>query len=137
LKHHPKKASHLVAVSKAWGRNDTTGKFYQQCIKLPRKCLHEFAKAEDGDQFFHGKMFVQYPDGSVHLHVELLSKPKDGYRPLEVTAAPVTMVASMVNLPKDLVGGRSGREPMDLLQVAGLGGAKVLHGEYDPTFTHE
>jgi hypothetical protein len=124
LKHHPKKASRLVAVSKTWGQNDTTGKFYQQRIKLPQKCLHEFAKAEDSDQFFHGKKFVQYPDGLVHLHVELLSMPKDGYHPSEVTAAPVTMVTSMVNLPEDLVGGRGGHEPMDLSQVAGLGGAK-------------
>jgi hypothetical protein len=61
LKHHPKKAARLVAVSKTWGCSNTTGKFYEQRIKLPCKCLHEFAKAEDGDQFFHGKKFVQYP----------------------------------------------------------------------------
>jgi hypothetical protein len=67
--------------------------------------------------------------------VELLSKPKDGYRPSEVTAAPVTMIASAGNLPWELVGG--GREPMDLSQCAGLGGATILQGEYDPSFTWE
>jgi hypothetical protein len=38
LKHHPKKAARLVAVSKNWGCSDTTGKFYEQRIKLPCKC---------------------------------------------------------------------------------------------------
>jgi hypothetical protein len=127
LKHHPKRAAHLVAVSNTWGQSNMSGKFYEHHIKLPRKCLHDFAKAEDGDQFFHDKKFVQYPNGSVHLHVELLSKPKDGYRPSEVTAAPVTMIASAANLPRELVGG-GGREPMDLSQCAGLG---------DPSFTCE
>jgi hypothetical protein len=136
LKHHPKKAARLVAVSKTWGCSNTAGKFYEQRIKLTRKCLHEFAKLEDGDEFFHGKKFVQYLDGSVHLHVELLIKPKDGYCPPEVTAAPVTMIASAANLPQLLVGG-GGWEPLDLSQVAGLGGARVLQGKYNPSYTRK
>jgi hypothetical protein len=129
-KHHPKKAARLVAVSKTWGRSDTAGKFYEQCIKSTCKCLHEFAKSEDGDEFSHRK------NETVKLHVELLIKPKYGYCPPEDTVALVTMIASAANLPQSLVGG-GGWEPMDLSQVTGLGGARVLQGKYDPSYARE
>jgi hypothetical protein len=73
---------------------------------------------------------------SICSHVELLSKPKDGFRPPEVTAAPMTQIALLANFPLDTVGGRGG-DLMDLSQCIGLGGATVLQGEYDPSFTHE
>jgi hypothetical protein len=45
LKVHPKNAAQLVAVSKTWGRSDTTGKFYEHassslasvCMSLQRQ----------------------------------------------------------------------------------------------------
>jgi len=131
LKHHPKKPARLVAASKAFGRSDTTGKFHEQRIRLPRECLQEFAKASDGDEFFYGKKFVQYPDGSVHLHIELLCVPKDGFKPEEVREAPVTRVASV---PTEV----GGPQAMDTSKVYGtVSGATVLHNEFDATDVRE
>lgn len=73
LKHHPKTAAHMVAVSKIKGRSSSTeGFFYEQRIRLPRRCQREFAASTDGDELFYGKTFVEYPDGTVSLHLELL-----------------------------------------------------------------
>lgn len=83
LKHHPKCAARMVAVSKVKGRSYTDGFFYEQRIKLPRKVQHNFAKTTDGDELFFGKKFIEYPDGSVFLHVELLGERKDNYIPEE------------------------------------------------------
>lgn len=116
-----------MAVSKTFGRSETAGYFHKQRIKLPRECLFEFAKATDGDDFFHGKKFIQYPDGSVHMHVELLCKPKDGFCPSEVAAPPYTQVASGNNLPQSVVGGV---QPMDTSSFGLVGGATVLHDHY-------
>jgi hypothetical protein len=99
MKHHGKTVSRMVSVSKITERNSTKSFMYEQRISLPRSCKHNFAGNTDGDEFFHGKKFVQYPDGSVHLHVELLCESSDGYNPEEVTQKPVTHVASPANIP--------------------------------------
>jgi hypothetical protein len=99
MKHHGKTVSQMVSVSKITERKSSKSFMYEQRISLPRPCNHNFAGSTDGDKFFHGKKFVQYPDGSVHLHVELLCESTDGYHPEEVTAKPVTHVASPANIP--------------------------------------
>jgi len=90
LKHHPKIASRMVAVSKIKGRSSTEGFFYEQRIRLPRTCNYKFASKE-GCDMFHGKKFVEYPDGSVFLHVELLAETKDNYVPEERLLDPSMM----------------------------------------------
>ena len=93
LKHHSKTAARMESVSKIVSRSNTSGFFYEQRIPLPKAVKHEFAGA-DGDQFFKGKRFIQYPDGSVQLHVELLVETNDGYRPLEAQSIAVARIAS-------------------------------------------
>jgi hypothetical protein len=91
LKHHPKCAGRMVATSKVKGRSNTQGFFYEQRIPLPRKVKHEYATSMDGDDLFHGKTFVEYPDGSQFLHIELVSEVKDSYCPEERMLEPAMM----------------------------------------------
>lgn len=91
LKHHPKCAARMVAVSKVKGRSFTDGFFYEQRIRLPRKVDHKFAATTDGDELFFGKKFIEYPDGSVFLHVELIGETKDNYMPEERMLDPKLM----------------------------------------------
>jgi len=83
LKHHPKCAARMVAVSKVKGRSYTDGFFYEQRIPLPRKVQHDFATQQSGDDLFTSKKFIEYPDGSIFLHVELVAEVKDNYIPEE------------------------------------------------------
>ena len=73
----------MVASSKVKGRSVTSGFFYEQRIPLPRKCKHVLASSTDGDTFFFGKKFIEYPHGSVFLHVELVVETQDNYCPEE------------------------------------------------------
>jgi hypothetical protein len=91
LKHHPKCAGRMVAASKVKGRSITQGFFYEQHIPLPRKVKHEYATPMDGDDLFHGKTFVEYPDGSTFMHVELVGEIKDSYCPEERMLEPAMM----------------------------------------------
>lgn len=91
LKHHPKTAARMVGVSKIKGRSNTDGFFYEQRIALPRKVAHDPATASDGDELFFGKKFVEYPDQSVFLHLELVCEKKDNYIPEERMLDPSLM----------------------------------------------
>ena len=73
LKHHPKCTVHMVAVSKIKGCKKMDGFFYKQHIHLPCKVMHSVATAND-DMLFFWKKFVEYPDGSVFLHVGLVAE---------------------------------------------------------------
>lgn len=115
LKHHPKAASRMVAVSKVKGRSYTDGFFYEQRIKLPRKVQHEFATQQSGDDLFTGKKFIEYPDGSVFLHVELVAEVKDNYIPEERMLDP----KYMKSVPKT-----TGAAPMETEPTGD--GARVL-----------
>jgi hypothetical protein len=100
MKHHGKTVSRMVSISKIKGRSSADDFLYEQRIHLPRACKHNIAGISDGDEFFFGKKFIQYPDGSVHLHIELLCETSDGYHPEEVLGSnPMTHVASPANIP--------------------------------------
>ena len=111
LKIHPKSTGRMVSVSKVKGRSIVGGSggfFYEQRIRLPRKAEHAFATMQDGDDFFYGRKFVQYPDGSVHLHVELLAEKNDNYVPEEcmldpqlVKTVPTNQQQSTFTMPMD------------------------------------
>ena len=120
LQHHPKVAGHMVAVSKVKGRSNTDGFFYEQRISLPRKVRHQFAAASDGDEIFYGKKFVEYPDGSVFLHLELLCKQKDNYIPEERLLDPSLMRTAAAAAASATAGA---------MEVNG--GARVLAGDFE------
>jgi hypothetical protein len=95
LKSHPKTAAWMVAIAKVKGRSVTDAFVYEQRIPLPRKCEHEYASDAsdtDSDCLFHGKKFVQYPDGTVFLHVELVCETRDNYCPEERMLDPSMMI---------------------------------------------
>lgn len=102
LKHHPKCAARMVAVSKVKGRSFTDGFFYEQRIRLPRKVQHTVASTTDGDELFFGKKFIQYPDGSVHLHVELIGEVKDNYIPEERMLDPKMIKSPPKSVPESM-----------------------------------
>lgn len=99
MKNHGKTVARMVSVSKIIGRNDPDQFRYEQRISLPHPCKHIFASQFDGDNFFYGKKLIQKPDGSVHLHVELLCETADGYNPEEVRSIPTTHIASPASFP--------------------------------------
>ena len=85
LNTHPKAIARKISVAKIREREPTKKEvFYEQRIPLPRKCHHQFAD-NAADMFFHGKKFIKYSDGSVHLHVELLAVSGDAYEAEEAT----------------------------------------------------
>ena len=98
LKHHPKSAARMVAASKTKGCSNTEGHFYDQRIPLPRKCQHNLAACADGDELFHSKKFVEYPDGSIFLHMELLCESHDSYCPEERMLEPSMMRTAAANI---------------------------------------
>ena len=122
LKHHSKSAARMVSVAKIKGHSNTDGFFYEQRIPLSRPCKHNFAACTDGDQFFFGKKFIKYPDGSVHLHVELLCDTKDDFHPEEVRQDIIARSASAVlnNVEIDTT-----------MANGNLGGATVLQNAYN------
>jgi hypothetical protein len=42
-------------------------------IPLRRQYSLDFATSINGDPYFYGAKFVEYPDGSFHLHAELIA----------------------------------------------------------------
>lgn len=120
LKLHPKTAARIVSASKIKGRSITNGFYYEQRIRLPRSVKREFAKQNDGDKMFHGKKFIQYPDGSVHLHCELIGDTKDSYIPEERILDP-DFIKTVQNIKK--TSSNKDNDPMDVDQ------ARVLSDE--------
>ena len=99
------------------------GFFYEQRIRLPRKVQHSFAAKNDGDDMFTGKKFIEYPDGSVFLHVELIGESKDDYVPEERLLDPLMMKTPGAGAPV---------EEMDVEDVDGTTtGARELHTQDD------
>ena len=49
-------------------------------IKLPYKVKHSQASERDGCRAFNGIKFIEYNNGKVHLHVELVKDTGDDYK---------------------------------------------------------
>ena len=78
LKLHPKVIARKRSLEIISERNVMKEIMYEQRVPLGRKVHHSFADQDD-DDLFYGKKFVFYPDGSCHLHVELICDSGDGY----------------------------------------------------------
>eukprot|EP00957_Ditylum_brightwellii_P210170 15364637-Ditylum_brightwellii.AAC.1 len=68
LKRHIKTVVRMSSVSKVKGHNAMHTHDYIQCIALLWKVEFQWAKKNNGDEIFHGKQFMRYPDGTVFLH---------------------------------------------------------------------
>jgi hypothetical protein len=97
LQHHPKTAARMQAVSKIRGRSNTDGFFYEQRITLPRACEHSFAMEIDGDKFFHGKKFVQYPDRAIFSTWNFFVLPKTATIRMK-SKVPLSLVLLLLHL---------------------------------------
>jgi hypothetical protein len=88
MENHPKITARMQTVSKIVSRVSVEIFYYEQRIPLPKQCMHQRAGKEDGDEVFYGKHFLKYPDGSIHMHVELLAVVVDSYCPQELLSIP-------------------------------------------------
>jgi len=48
-------------------------------ITIPFKCRKEFATGDDGDEWFHGVKMIEYSNGEMWCHVELIAHKNEGY----------------------------------------------------------
>jgi hypothetical protein len=95
---HSKSIARKLSIAKLGERDGNKEVIYEQRIPLGRECRHQFAFDED-DPLFFGKKIVKYPDGSVHLHVELVvCENGDGY--VANLEDPVVVKASVDHLPE-------------------------------------
>jgi len=81
LTYHPKVIARKASIAKLRGRDPEHAPLYlTHRIALPFKCRPKITDDTDGDRFFSGKKFVEYSDGELHLHVELIADVGDDYR---------------------------------------------------------
>ena len=120
MKTHSKSSSRIKTVSRVVERTKVADFYYEQRIPLPKQCMHQLAEEGVGDDYFFGKRFVQYPDGSIHMHVELLGNVVDSYTPEELELQPVPQVASAIH----------GQGVTAMETESFVGGARILKNDY-------
>jgi len=80
LQYHPKLVACNITASKLQGRNSEKTVVLQQRIPLPFACRHSLVdRSLDNDPFFFGKRSIEYENGEVWCHVELVGKSSDDY----------------------------------------------------------
>ena len=78
LKHHPRVIARKCSVkSLLKGKNRASCMNWR--IPLPYKCRKEFATDNDGDEWFHGAKMIDYSNGEMRCHVELIAHKNEGY----------------------------------------------------------
>jgi len=76
LENHPKVISRKRSIAKICERNQEKEMMYEQRVPLGRRVNREFATVKQ-DRLFNGKKFVNYPDGSCHVHLEMVCDSGD------------------------------------------------------------
>jgi hypothetical protein len=78
---HPRCVARVETIAKLKGRDVNKELYDEQIIPIPFNAKHLFANTEsDGDEIWIGKKFVVYPDGEVHVHVEVAKDIHDSYK---------------------------------------------------------
>jgi hypothetical protein len=98
LQYHPKSTARRGYLSELRSKSPSVNTVMEFRIPLRGQYSLDFASAKDGDPYFYGAKFVEYPDGSFHLHAELVADTVEGNNPL------TTNSASMVLLPNNVPG---------------------------------
>lgn len=75
---HPRTIAQKRVISHLCERTPSKQVTYTQRIALGHPVHRKLADKID-DEFFHGKKIIKYPDGSVHLLLELICDSKDWY----------------------------------------------------------
>jgi hypothetical protein len=92
-------------------------------IPLRSQYSLDFATTLDGDPYFYGAKFVEYPDGSFHLHAELVADTVEGTNnPLTRNSAAMVLLADnnvpgSVSVPSGGGGDEDDCSYMDVLTV--------------------
>ena len=73
LDYHPKVSARRLFISQVKQTRLIDLNVCEFRIPILFKCNLNFATVANNDPYFYGNKFIVYPDGSTHLHVELLS----------------------------------------------------------------
>ena len=78
MEKHKKVTARNMSVSKMNQRDSKNNIFFEDRILLGHRVNLVFPD-NNVDEFFYGRRIVKYPDGEVHLHVELVCDSGDNY----------------------------------------------------------
>lgn len=95
LDYHPKIAARRLQISKMKKADINVMEFR---IPLGIMCKLDYANVTNNDPYFYGNKFTAYPDGSLHLHVELLGDMGRGHYDERVTTMKLD-VPDSVSIP--------------------------------------
>jgi hypothetical protein len=73
LQYHPKSIARLLHLSELRSKSPSVNTVMEFRIPLRGQYSLDFATTLDNDPYFYGAKFVEYPDGSFHLHAELVA----------------------------------------------------------------
>ena len=73
LDYHPKVSARRLFISQVKQSQLMDLNVCEFRVPILFKCNLNFATVANNDPYFYGNKFIQYPDGSTHLHVELIS----------------------------------------------------------------
>ena len=96
LEYHPKSVARRLQLSDI----NQNGNVMEFRIKLGSKFSLDLASVANDDPYFYGDKLVTYPDGSCHLHVELVSEDNKHVSPSK-GAAPIYFVPGSVSVPSE------------------------------------
>jgi hypothetical protein len=98
LQYHPKSNARRLHLSELRSKSPSVNTVMEFRIPLRGQYSLDFATTLDNDPYFYGAKFVEYPDGSFHLHAELIADTSEGTNNLTRNSA------SMVLLPNNVPG---------------------------------
>jgi hypothetical protein len=96
LQYHSKSNARRLHLSELRSKSPSVNTVMEFRIPLRRQFSLDFANELNGDPYFYGAKFVEYPDGSFHLHAELIADTSEGTNNLTRNSA------SMVLLPNNV-----------------------------------
>jgi hypothetical protein len=68
LQYHPKSNARRLHLAELTSKSPSVNTIMEFRIPLRRQYSLDFATSINGDPYFYGAKFVEYPDGSFHLH---------------------------------------------------------------------
>jgi hypothetical protein len=100
LQYHPKSTARRLHLAELRSKSPSVNTIMEFRIPLRRQYSLDFATSINGDPYFYGAKFVEYPDGSFHSHAELVADTVEGAtNPLTRNRAVMVLVANNKNVP--------------------------------------
>ena len=129
LQYHPKSNARRLHLAELRSKSPNVNTIMEFRIPLRRQYSLDFASSINDDPYFFGSKFVEYPDGSFHLHAELVADTVEGANnPLNRNSA--AMFLNNNNIPGSVsVPSGGGDEDdysyMDVTVQSNAGGSKA------------